>query len=156
MENIEYERSFKVEDIEPYIDYCKKNNYKQVGIVKQNRRVYENKNSNNIIARITTETINGVTTTVFDCKNVGTRKDTLKVSLESIPLYITEDNKDSIMSILKVLDFFESANNFRTRYIYEKENVKFEIDDYENQSAKVIAIEGEKNAVELVYNEIIK
>lgn len=51
----EYEYSFKVKSIEPYINYCKKNGYEEVCIVTQNRIVYENRNSNHIIARVTTE-----------------------------------------------------------------------------------------------------
>ena len=39
----EYEYSFKVKSIEPYINYCKNNNYNLIDIIKENRRVYENK-----------------------------------------------------------------------------------------------------------------
>lgn len=154
MENLEYERSFKVEDIKPYIEYCEKNNFKKISVIKQNRVVYENKNSKNIIARITTEEVDNKKETIFDCKNVGERDKSLKVSLESMPLIITKENKDIIMSILNVLDFFETANNLRTRYVYEKNNVKFEIDNYERPIMKIIAIEGEKIAVEEIYKEI--
>ena len=51
----EYEYSFKVKSIEPYIEYCKEHNYEEISITTQNRKVYENKNSDHIIARLTTE-----------------------------------------------------------------------------------------------------
>ena len=47
----EYEYSFKVDSIKPYIDYCEKNSYKK-SINVQNRIVYENIHNRNIIAVI--------------------------------------------------------------------------------------------------------
>lgn len=154
MENIEYEYSFKAKSITPYIDYCKKNGYTKISITSQNRIVYENKHIKGIIARITTDIKDGIENTVFDCKNVNNKNENLKISTESMPLVITEENKDIILSILNTLDFFEAANNLRTRYVYEKNNVIFEIDDYTRPEMKVIAIEGKKEEVDKVCEEI--
>ena len=151
---IEYERSFKVASVKPYIEYCEENGFVLEEIVEQNRVVFENKFSNNIIARITTETKDGVAVTVFDCKNVGKRESNLKVSSESIPLVVTNENKEKIFSILETLDFFEAANNLRKRYVYSKGNVKFEIDEYIRPQTNVIAIEGEQNLVEDIYAQL--
>jgi hypothetical protein len=93
---------------------------------------------------------------VFDCKNVGEEHKNLKISNESIPMAITDNNRDAINSVLEVLDFYVAANNVRNRYVYEKESVKFEIDDYIEPKAQVVAIEGEKSAVDKVYKEIQK
>ena len=65
----EYEYSIKVDSIKPIIDYCERNNYKLKSIIKQNRIVYENNYSKDIIARITTSYEDDKTTCFFDCKN---------------------------------------------------------------------------------------
>ena len=150
----EYEYSFKVKSIEPYINYCKKNGYEEVCIVKQNRIVYENRNSNHIIARVTTEEKNGEKEILFDCKNIGEKNKSLNISNESLPMVVTKDNLEIINSILNVLEFYEAANNFRKRYIYKKGGVKFEIDDYTSPKMQVVAIEGDESEVESVYKEI--
>lgn len=152
----EYEYSFKVKTIIPFIDYCKNNDYDELKIEKQNRIVYENNNSDDIIARITTKIINGKTNIIFDCKNVGKRDNDLKISKESLPIKITKNNKKQIESLLDVLDFYEAANNYRTRYVYEKNDIKFEIDDYENPKMKVVAIEGKKETVDKIYSELLE
>lgn len=154
MKNIEYEHSFKVKDIKPFIEFCKLNNYKEESIVTQNRIVYENADNAKIIARLTIETNNKKTTTLLDFKNVNKKNGDLNISTESLPLIVNNKNKKSILSILNTLNFNEAANNLRTRYIYNKNNVKFEIDDYIRPEMKVIAIEGIKEEVEKVYLEI--
>ena len=55
---------------------------------------------------------------------------------------------------LKVLEFKQSADNLRTRYVYEKDGVKFEIDKYVRPEMNVIGIEGEKEKVDKIYKEI--
>ena len=47
----EYEYSFKVENIDKYVNYCKNNDYKLIDMVKQTRIIY--RNDNKTIARIT-------------------------------------------------------------------------------------------------------
>lgn len=152
----EYEYSFKVKSIEPYINYCKNNNYNLIDIIKENRRVYENKHNNKLIARITSRIKNNKKDMKLDFKNVSSNNDDLKISLESIPIKITKRNKKQIDSILKVLDFYEVTNNIRTRYIYKLNDVKFEIDDYEIPQMKIVAIEGLKDEVDKIYKKIIK
>jgi len=147
----EYEYSFKVKSIKPYIDYCISNNYKEVNVVKQNRIIFENKNIKNIIARITINDKNEIS---LDFKKVCNNKEDLNISKESIPIKFTKNNIENIKSILDVLEFYETANNIRIRYIYELNGVKFEIDDYINPKMQVVAIEGEKEIVDKVYNDI--
>ena len=148
----EYEYSIKAESIKPYIDYCEKNKYKLKEKVRQNRKVYECRYSKDIIARLTTTYKDSNKETVFDCKNIGTRTASLKISKESMPLEITDDNIEKIESILSTFNFYESANNDRIRYVYEKDDVKFEIDDYTSPKMCVIGIEGQKNKVDKVYS----
>ena len=151
MSNIEFEHSFKVTDLEPFISYCENNGYLKQSVTTQNRIVYECAENAKIIARLTTETANNKTSTTLDFKNVNKKQGDLNISTESIPLEITNSNRDAILSVLSTLNFVEAANNLRTRYVYVKGGVKFEIDDYIRPQAKVVAIEGEKQDVEKVY-----
>ena len=150
----EYEYSFKVSSIKPFINYCERNDYEKGNIEKQHRIVYENKYSKDIIARITTNQIGKKKQTVFDCKNVGERNKELKISSESIPMMITNKNKKEIESVLEVLNFYIAADLYRTRYIYIKDGVKFEIDEYISPEMKVVAIEGNRKSVDKIYKEI--
>ena len=68
----------------------------------------------------------------------------------------TESNEKSIYSMLEVLDFYEATKNYRTRYVYKKNDVTFEIDDYTEPKMQVIGIEGEKTKVDKVYEELKK
>ena len=151
----EYEHSFKVKSILPYLEYCKQNGYTEFDAVTQNRVVYENSNSDHIIARITTETVGGKERIVFDCKNVGSKRKDLNISSESIPMELTEETKKIVLSMLEVLEFYVAADNLRTRYIFKKEGVTFEIDDYIRPQTQVVAIEGKEEAVEKVYSDIL-
>lgn len=150
----EYEYSFKVKSINPYITYCKDNGYRTVSVIEQNRVVYENKNNKNLIARMTTIKKNGKQKTVLDFKNVETSQKQLKVSTESIPLNVTSRNKKSIDDMLEILGFYIAANNLRVRYVYQKGKVTFEIDDYIEPKMQVVAIEGEKEHVDSVYLDV--
>lgn len=152
----EYEYSLKVNSIKPYIEYCENNSYEKISEVTQNRIVYENKHSDKIIARITTKIVNGKKNTVFDCKNVNKKDRDLNISSESVPIKITKSNEKSIYSMLEVLDFYEAANNHRTRYVYKKQGVTFEIDDYIEPKMQVVGIEGIKDEVDKVYDELTK
>ena len=78
----------------------------------------------------------------------------LKISNESLPLRVTNRNKKNILSILETLDFYLAANNYRTRYVYIKDNVKFEIDDYVEPQMQVVGREGEKESVDAVYLKV--
>lgn len=150
----ESEYNFKVADIKPYIKYCEENGYKKLSITKQNRKVFENKNAKHIIARITTTIQEGNETIVLDFKNVGNKTDNFKISEESLPLTIKKDDVEIILSMLKVIDFYLSADNYRTRYEYVKEDIKFEIDDYTIPEMKIVAIEGEENKIQKILNDI--
>lgn len=154
MANIEFEHSFKVTDIKPFLDYCEQNGYKKESVVVQNRKVYENALDKKIIARITTETKNEETKTILDFKNVNSKNGDLNISSESIPLVIKDNDLDAIESILETINFIQAADNLRTRYVYSKNNIKFEIDEYIRPQAKVVAIEGDKFEVEKTYQTI--
>ena len=146
----EYEYNFMVKSLEPYIKYCKENNYEEK-ILEQKRIVYESKYDDNLLARITT---NNKTQTILDFKNVKENDKLLKISQESLPINVNEDNHKHILSILETLNFKKVSTITRKRYIYKKNNVIFEIDDYIRPQMKVVAIEGNKEDVDNVYEEV--
>ena len=150
---IEYEYSFKVKNIEPYINYCKENNY---DLEKNNYQVRElYKNENKILARITTEIEDEKRICVLDFKDDNNTEVLIKEARETIPLKITEENRKSVDSILKILDFHKDKIIERNRMTYKKGKVSFEIDEYfKPEKGYVVAIEGEKELVDKTYVEI--
>ena len=119
---MEYEYSFKVNDIKPYINYCKEN---------------------------------GSINIVLDFKDDNDSDEVLKVSRETIPIVINDDNKEAIMSMLDIFGYKIKKELIRKRYVYKKEDTIFEIDDYTSpEIMHVIAIEGKKEQVDKVYNEV--
>lgn len=148
---MEYEYSFKVDSIDKYIDYCNNNDYELIDKVKQTRTLY--RNSNKTMARITINEYENNTKMFLDFKEDNLTDDILKIRKESLPLEFNDI--ESIKSILEFLDYKKDITLTRTRIIYEKDNVKFEIDEYESPEIyNVVAIEGEKEEVDKVYNEL--
>ena len=152
--NFEYERSFSAKSIDKYIEYCNQNGYEKTSEVLQNRIVFENQTNKKLIARITKEKILDKETIAFDCKNVLQKDGNLNQSLESTPLNITENDLPAILSMMEVMDFKQSADNIRKRYVYQKDKVCFEIDEYIRPKMNVVAIEGNKEDVERIYAEL--
>lgn len=148
----EYEYSLKVKSIEPFIHFCESNGYKLISKCDENRKVFENKVHRNVIARITRTSEDRQEKILFDFKNINKSTPNLKVSTESKALVVTEESMDTILSMLETLEFYQSADNSRTRYVYESDGVKFEIDDYSSPKMQVVGIEGEKEKVDKVYN----
>lgn len=140
---IEYEYSYIVDSTALYIKYCIENEYEKVAQSYQIRELYTN--SQKILARITTETIKGKTLAILDFKDENDSDAVLKTARETIPLNITEDNQESIYSIIAILGFQKSKVLKRNRVVYQKDEVKFEIDEYlEPDKQYVVAIEGIK------------
>ena len=149
----EYEYSFKVSDITPYIDYCKKNNYE---LEKSNYQVRELfKHENKILARITTEIENKRRTCVLDFKDDNDTNKLVKEARETIPLKVSRENRNAVDSMLEILGYHKDKILKRRRFVYKKGEVKFEIDEYlEPEECYVVAIEGEKEVVDRVYLEL--
>lgn len=149
----EYEYSFEVKDLQPFINFCKNNDYEFVEEHKQQRTIFRDKDRT-YMARITVNEKNGVITKELDFKEdkliegqiLGERK-------ESLPLKYTDDNV--INSILEFLNLTEDNTLIRTRYVYKLGNVKFELDAYTvPRKTFVVGIEGEKIAVDNVYEKV--
>lgn len=147
----EYEYSAKVKDIEPFINYCKENNYKLISKTHQKRILYKNKNK--ILARVTTITDEKCRNIFLDFKDENESDDILKVSRESGKINVN-DNMNFVNAILSMLEFDFHKELNRQRYVYVKDNVKFEIDEYSKPEMKVVGIEGKKEEVNEVYKEL--
>jgi len=140
--NEEYEYSFKVKNIKDFLDYCENNNYKKQEEYFQTRTLY--KNGGAIMARITENEYEEKSEKILNFKDDNLNDKILKTSRESKDLIINKDNEDFVMSLIEILNLNTKKVLKRKRYVYEKENVKFEIDEYVEPLMNVIAIEGKK------------
>lgn len=150
--NTEYEYSFKVTNIEQYIEYCKNNNYELKEEYNQTRTLY--KNDGKVMARITKNEYETNSIEILNFKDNIPSDNTLNICRESKDLIVTDDNKEFVNSLIDILDLKEDKTLKRKRYVYTKNNVKFEIDNYTSPVMNVIGIEGLKNEVDEVYNEL--
>lgn len=150
--NKEYEYSFKVKDITPFIDYCINNNYELKDEYEQTRTLY--KNGGQVMARITKNVYEDNDVEVLNFKDDNLNDNILKVSRESKDLVITDENRDFVQSLLEILDLKETKKLVRKRYVYKNNNAIFEIDNYTTPSMNVVAIEGKKDEVDDVYNQL--
>lgn len=149
----EYEYSFRVNDINPFISYCENNDYIIEKDNLQTRELFKNKNK--ILARITTEIENDKTTCILDFKDDNNTDDLVKEARETLPLKVSLEDRAKIDSILNILDFNKDVVLKRKRITYVNGNIKFEIDEYmEPEECFVVAIEGEKDLVDSVYLDI--
>ena len=145
----EYEYSFKVKDLKPYYDYCDNNGFTLVSDNNQTRDLYIGKE--NILARITKTSDN----IILDFKHGDNSSEILHIRKESIPLEINEKDLDAVLSIIDVLGYKQIEHLVRKRKVYEKDNVRFEIDEYtEPEITNVVAIEGLKEEVDKVYESL--
>lgn len=150
---MEYEYSTVVKNLDLFVEYCKENKYELESESYQIRELY--KNDSGIMARITTELYNERETTLLDFKSDDESDNVLKISKETIPLVVTKENKRAIDSILECFGYAQKKLLKRKRIIYVKNGVKFELDHYtEPNPFYVVAIEGVKEEVDVVYHEL--
>ena len=150
--NKEYEYSFKVKEIEPFIDYCVNHDYKLKKEYEQTRILY--KNGGKVMARITKNIYKDEEFEILNFKDDNLSDSVLKVSRESKDLKINDENREFVQSLLEILELKESKKLIRKRYVYAYNNVIFELDKYTNPSMNVVAIEGTKYQVDSVYGDL--
>lgn len=150
--NREYEYSFKVKEIKPFIDYCINNNYELKKEYEQTRILY--KNGGKVMARITKNIYKDEKIEILNFKDDNLSDSVLKVSRESKDLVITDENREFVQSLLEILELKESKKLIRKRYVYVYNNVIFELDKYTNPVMNVVAIEGKKDQVDSVYDDL--
>ncbi len=149
---MEYEYSCKVKDLLPFIKYCLNNNYELKDEYEQTRILY--KNDGKVMARITRNKKINEDTEILDFKEDNLDKEILKIRKESKSLTITDDNREFVESLLDILELKETKKLIRKRFIYVHNNVKFELDEYRVPLMNVLAIEGKKEEVDIVYNSL--
>lgn len=153
MTDKEYEYSFKVKDLFPFINYCIDNNYNNLEDANQTRILY--KKEDHTMARITISEVGGSSKMVLDFKEHMTSNGFLNKSRESSSIVI--DDIEGVENVLLFLNYKKEITLTRRRLVYEKDKVIFEIDDYTSpEQVFVVAIEGEKNNTDKVYKEITK
>jgi len=151
MENMEYEYSFKVKNLDIYIDYCKNNNYEKTEENIQTRILYRNKNKT--MARITINKVGEKTIKKLDFKEDKITDEELIERKESLPIVFTDDK--AIYSILDFLEYKKDNSMNRIRYVYEKKNFTFELDEYiEPEKVCVVSLEGKKEVIDSIWKEI--
>lgn len=150
--NKEYEYSFKVKNIKEFIQYCIENKYEKKEEYLQNRILY--KNGGPIMARITENIYNGRSEKILNFKDDKLDDNALKISRESKDLVVNDDNQEFVNSLIEILELTNKKVLKRKRFVFEKNNVKFEIDEYIEPIMNVVAIEGFKKEVDLVYKEL--
>lgn len=149
----EYEYSFKVIDLKPYIDYCEKEKFIKIKEVKQTRDLYTN--DSGVLARVTISKENNIENIEIDFKDEDDSNKILKNTRESLPLNLDKKNLKAFYTILDILGYSQKKHLTRTRYVYSKGTVKFEIDKYTSpEKMNVVAIEGDKSQVDKIYNEV--
>lgn len=124
--NKEYEYSFKVKDIGPFIDYCVNNNYELKNEYEQTRTLY--KNGGKVMARITKNIYKDNEVEILNFKDDNLSDNVLKVSRESKDLVMNDDNREFVKSLLEILELTDVKKLVRKRYVYRYNNVIFEID----------------------------
>lgn len=151
---VEYEYSYKVKNIVPFLNYCEENGYIKKKENMQTRVLFTN--GRGMLAKMTTTFQDGKEVVDFNLKDEGNLEQTLNLCRESPKLIVSDTNREFVYSMLDMLEFKKFKELKRKRYVYVKENVKFEIDDYINPVMKVLAIEGEKEEVDKVYRVLSK
>lgn len=150
--NKEYEYSFKVKNIKEFIQYCIDNKYKKEEEYLQTRILY--KNGGPVMARVTENIYNDRSEKVLNFKDDNLNDKDLKISRESKDLIVNDDNQEFVDSLIEILDLTNKKVLKRKRYVFEKNNVKFEIDEYIEPFMNVVAIEGLQEKVDEVYKEL--
>lgn len=143
---MEYEYSYKVEDLKEYLEYIE-SNYTFEDKYKEKRVIYRNRDT---IARITYK--KDIMT--LDFKENKISNDDLIIRKESKSIKF--DNLDNCEDILSFLGYKKDNSMLRYRSIYKGKNIKFEIDEYiEPEKAYVVSFEGDKDICDKV-NEYFK
>ena len=151
----EYEYSFKVSNLKPYLDYCERNGFIKEKDVKQTRDLFTN--NSGVIARITVSKSCNVEDVSIDFKGEDDSDKVLKNTRESLPLNINKSNIKAFYTILDILGYSKIKHLVRKRVVYKKEEVKFEIDKYYSPEVmNVVAIEGKKSVVDKIYKDVCK
>lgn len=149
--NIEYEYSFKVTDLKPFIKFVKDKSFEQIEENYQIRTLY--KRPDKTMARVTQKGKKHPKF-ILDFKDDEDSDKVLKERRETLPIEVP--NVETAESIINFLGYKKNKVLERTRYVFVKDNEEFELDSYESpEKMFVVAVEGKKDEVDKLYNEMI-
>ena len=147
MSNIEQEYSFKVTNINPFIKYCKDYDFKKIEKTEQVRTLY--KKEDKTMLRLTVKKNGRKVIKEMDFKQDIISDDVYIERKESLPIAYEDD--EAVNSIIDFLGYKKDIELVRTRYVYEKNKVKVEIDDYASPE-KMLVVSVEGSNAEKLYN----
>lgn len=152
MSEVEYEYSFNVPSLQPYIQFCQDHQYHFVSKSKQTRIIY--RKADHTMARITKNEIDGVVTMQLDFKEDHLDPNKIVIARKEAKA-LTYTDEEAVQSILQFLGYEKDNTLERTRYVYTRDHVKFEMDEYTYPEVTcVVGIEGDQKEVDTVYQEI--
>lgn len=147
----EYEYSFMVQSLEPFIRYCEEHQDQKVEESRQVRILY--KKEDQTMARVTIKEVDGKIEKFLDFKQDLLSETPLTKRKESLPLPF--ESMDVVQSVIAFLGYQKSKVLTRTRIVYLRGDVTFELDSYDDKTlGYVVAIEGKKEAVDEVYEDV--
>lgn len=153
MSNIEQEFSFKVTNINPFINYCKDNCFIKLEKTEQVRTLY--KKEDKTMLRLTVKKSGRKVVKEMDFKQDILSSDVYIERKESLPISYEDD--EAVNSIIDFLGYKKDVELVRTRYVFEKDKVKVEIDNYISpEKMLVVSIEGNVKESEALFNEFKK
>ena len=151
MSRSEKEYSFKVTSIAPFINYCVSNKYDFIEKTEQVRTLY--KKSDNTMLRLTVKKIGDKVYKEMDFKQDKLSNDSFIERKESKAIPYEDD--EAVNSIIEFLDYKKAIELVRNRYVYSKDDIKFEIDEYLSpEEALVVAIEGDYDKITNIFEEL--
>lgn len=151
MSNLEQEFSFKVSNIKSFIKYCKDTGFKKLEKSEQIRTLY--KKEDKTMLRLTVKKKGRKVIKEMDFKQDKLSNDVYIERKESLPITYTDD--EAVNSIIDFLGYKKDVQLIRTRYVYEKKDVKVEIDEYISPNKMfVVSIEGNINSSKTLYNKL--
>jgi len=153
VDNIEYEYSFRIKEIDWFIKKCESIGPKSLKIVEMDRTIY--KNGSNTIARLTITTKKNKKSYILDFKQDTPDEQLIKIAKESSELEFCEDNMNDVKALLENLGYKESINIKKKRNTYNFNKIRVELDEYiEPEAAVVVEIEGDKKAADEMYENL--
>lgn len=103
--------------------------------------------------RLTINKINDKVIKELDFKQDNLSNDSYIERKESLPIIYEDD--EAVNSIIEFLNYKKFVELLRKRYVYKKDDVKIEIDEYVSpEQALVVAVEGEREIIDNTFVEL--
>ena len=101
--------------------------------------------------RLTINKINDKVIKELDFKQDNLSNDSYIERKESLPIIYEDD--EAVNSIIEFLNYKKFVELLRKRYVYKKDDVKIEIDEYVSpEQALVVAVEGEREIIDNTFD----